>query len=116
MTRFLFWLMVLPLAVLMALFGIKNSQIASLNLDPFPYTLEFPLFALVLGAVLVGVMVGGTSTWLSQGRWRRKARGLNRRVRQLEHEMEDVRTRSTPPALPTSAHERGWRRPGTGSV
>jgi len=116
MTRFLFWLMVLPLAVLMALFGIKNSQIASLNLDPFPYTLEFPLFALVLGAVLLGVMVGGTSTWLSQGRWRRKARGLNRRVRQLEHELEDVRTRSTPPALPTSAHERGWRRHGTGSV
>ena len=80
MTRFLFWLMVLPLAVLMALFGIKNSQIASLNLDPFPYTLEFPLFALVLGAVLVGVMVGGTSTRLSQGRWRRKARSEDQRL------------------------------------
>ena len=114
MIRFLFWLIVLPLAVLMALFGIRNSQIASLDLDPFPYTLELPLFAVVLGAVFVGVVVGSVSAWLGQGRWRRQARGLNRRVRQLERELENVRARPAPPALTANTSESGRRRRGAG--
>ncbi|MDA0654050.1 MAG: LapA family protein [Proteobacteria bacterium] len=97
MTRFLFWLIVLPLAVLMALFGVANSQNIQLDLDPLPIVLTLPLYATVLGAVFIGLLVGGVTTWLGQGRWRRQARMLNRRVRQLER--ESSASRRAPPVL-----------------
>lgn len=114
MMRFVFWLIVLPLAVLMALFGIANSETARLDLDPFPYAIELPLFAVVLAAVFVGLVIGGVSAWIGQGQWRRQARGLNRRVRQLERELENARARTARPALPNGAREGGGRRRAAG--
>jgi hypothetical protein len=33
-----------------------------------------PFYGFLFGALLVGVLVGGIATWMSQSRWRRTAR------------------------------------------
>ena len=91
MSRFFFWLIVLPLAVAMALFGFTNSGTVPVDLDPLPYTLDVPLYLLVLTAVFAGLIAGGASAWTSQGRWRRQARNNFRRVTQLEQELQILR-------------------------
>lgn len=37
-------------------------------------SLVLPLYAYLLGALIVGVILGGTAAWMAQGRWRRVAR------------------------------------------
>lgn len=71
---------VLPTVVVLVAVGVANSQWVRLSLDPFrpddpAMWLEAPLFAWLLGALILGVMIGGFATWLAQARWRRKAQG-----------------------------------------
>ena len=33
-----------------------------------------PFYAYLFGALLVGVVIGGAATWMTQARWRRNAR------------------------------------------
>ncbi|TCT10686.1 uncharacterized protein DUF1049 [Tepidamorphus gemmatus] len=72
-------LITLPLAVLIIAFSVANRAPVRVSLDPFgsgdtALSVSVPLFLLVLGCLLVGVLVGGTAAWLSQGKWRRRAR------------------------------------------
>ena len=92
--RFLFWLTVLPLAVLTAWFAAANREPVAIDLDPFPFAVEIPLFAVPMGALFVGLVVGGTAAWFGQRRWRRQTRALRRRARQLEAELDAVRSRA----------------------
>jgi uncharacterized integral membrane protein len=68
-----------PLAFLILLFALANRQWISVSLDPFSahepaLAVSLPVFFVVLLAVMAGVMIGGTATWLSQAKWRRAAR------------------------------------------
>ncbi len=70
--------LVLPIVVILAAVGVANSHWVRLSLDPFrpddpALWLELPLYGWLLGALIVGVMIGGFVTWLVQARWRRKA-------------------------------------------
>ena len=95
MMKFFFWLIVSPLAVLVAIFGVANSQPITLSLEPFAFELTIPLYATLLVGIFIGQVVGGISTWLGQGRWRRKARGFNRRIRNLERDLENARPKGS---------------------
>jgi hypothetical protein len=69
----------LPVAVVLVALSVANSKPTQLVLDPFrpespALAIELPLYAYLVGALMVGVLLGGASTWLSQGRWRRTAR------------------------------------------
>lgn len=97
--RVILWLVVLPLAALSAFFAINNRQSTTLDFDPFPYELSIPLFAAVLGAALIGLIVGGVAAWARQGKWRRQARALQRKVGGLEGEMEQMRAQAASIAL-----------------
>ena len=98
--RFLFWLIVLPLAVLIALFAIANNELVTLAFDPAPFEMQLPLFLVVLAALFAGLLIGGISAWLGQRRWRQQARALNRNVRNLERELTEARARAERPAVP----------------
>jgi uncharacterized integral membrane protein len=76
-------LFLVPLAVVIIAFAVANRQSVTLSLDPFSASepaawLTLPLFALVIGVFTVGVIAGGVATWLGQGKWRRRARRLER--------------------------------------
>jgi uncharacterized integral membrane protein len=76
----LVWTLVgLPLAVVLIALAVANRAPTRLVLDPFrpeapALSVQLPLYAYLIGALMLGVALGGLATWLSQGRWRRTAR------------------------------------------
>ncbi len=72
-------LLAFPAAILLISLAVSNRHAVRLVLDPFrPETpaiaLEAPFYAYIFGALVLGVLLGGLSTWMSQGHWRRSAR------------------------------------------
>lgn len=77
--RILWLLTAFPAAALLITLAVANRHSARLVLDPFRpddpvLSLQLPFYGFLFGALLIGVLLGGTATWLSQGRWRRTAR------------------------------------------
>jgi len=96
--RKLVWLfLVLPAGVLLVALALANRHPVRLNLDPFssdnPFlAVEAPLFVYLLGVLLLGLVLGGTLTWLKQGRWRKAARQGEREVdtlRAMNHQLDE---------------------------
>lgn len=111
MVRFLKALVLLPVAVLIVLLAVANRSPVTLSLDPFTrdvpeFAMQLPLFAVIFLAVMVGVVIGGTATWLAQGKHRRARRQFRREVTNLRNETERLRNQVQPtsslPSLPPS--------------
>jgi uncharacterized integral membrane protein len=108
--KIVFWLVLIPLAILLVMFAVANREVVTVSLDPFnsaqpAWSLRMPLFVLVLGMLTLGVLVGGFAAWVRQGRYRRSARGLRSEMAGLRHEVEALNARletenRTPPAHP----------------
>ncbi len=102
--KLLFWTFVALIAAGLALFTVSNRQDVALGLWPFPFVLELPLYLAVLGALLIGVIVGGSCAWIAGGRQRREARRRGRRIAALEREL--AATQAQLPAAGERAPER----------
>lgn len=89
--KILFWITLLPIAVLAAAFAVNNRGDVSLNLEPFAFTLTLPVYLAVLAPAFVGFLIGGLVSWLSHGKLRRLARERNRRIGSLEREIAKLR-------------------------
>ncbi|MCB5174945.1 MULTISPECIES: lipopolysaccharide assembly protein LapA domain-containing protein [Microvirga] len=109
MIRFLKALILLPVAILVVLLAVANRAPVTLSFDPFSdvpeFSAELPLFAVIFAAVALGVVIGGTASWLAQGRNRKERRRFRREARTLRHETERLRTQNQttttgPAALP----------------
>ncbi len=92
-------IIVVPLAILIVAFAVANRQVVTVSFDPFSvadpaYAAKLPLFVLIFVLVILGVIVGGTATWLRQASWRRTARALDADVRMLHQELEAMRRRA----------------------
>ena len=80
MLKRIVWLLIaFPAAVVLITLAIANRHSVRLVLDPFRpeqpvLSVLLPFYAYLFGALLIGVLVGGLSTWMSQGHWRRSAR------------------------------------------
>jgi uncharacterized integral membrane protein len=88
------WLCVaFPVAALLVTLAVANRHSVRLVLDPFrPETpvlsIVLPFYGYLFGALLIGVLLGGTATWLSQGRWRRATRVRSNEARRWQTEAE----------------------------
>ena len=109
-----------PLGFLILLFAVANRQWISVSLDPFSaqepaLAVSLPVFFVVLLAVMAGVMIGGTATWLSQAKWRRAARRHQAALRRALGETAPSKPRTereSGPATPRStALTVGYGRP-----
>ena len=94
MARILGLLLLLPLLLLLVLFGLSNRQEVALELWPFDLAWVVPLSVamLILAALafLFGAAVGSAGA-LS---WRRRARRLEEAARVLEAELAEHRARA----------------------
>lgn len=79
LSRILWFPFALASAALIVTLAVANRDPVRLVLDPFKpdapvIFMTLPLYAYLLGALILGVVLGGASVWFGQGRWRKTAR------------------------------------------
>ena len=72
-------LVLLPVGIVLVFLAVANRHEVKLALDPFSPeqpALDFsvPLYFIIFGSLLSGVLIGGVMAWFKQGRHRRTAR------------------------------------------
>lgn len=98
-------LVLVPLAILLVLFSVANRAPVRVSLDPISrdaplFSVELPLFAVILATLAVGVLIGGLATWLAQGKHRKAARVTRRECQMLRDEAQSLRAAVPDSALP----------------
>ena len=73
------YLLAVPAAVILLTLAVINRHAVRLVLDPFRpdepvLFVVLAFYAYLIGALLIGIVVGGLGVWLGQARWRRSAR------------------------------------------
>jgi uncharacterized integral membrane protein len=96
--KLVFWLVLIPLAVVILMFAVANREIVTVSFDPFSShqpaaSVSVPLFILIFVLVILGVILGGVAAWLRQGRHRRAARVHQSHVVALRREVDNLNTR-----------------------
>ncbi len=89
-------LFIVPLALAIVLLAVANRQIVRVSLDPLSrdapqLSYDVPLFAVVLGALALGILVGGAAAWLAQAKHRKAKRQLAKETEKLRAETEALR-------------------------
>lgn len=87
LSRFLFLLFVLA-AVLIA---VSNPQAVQLALWPLPHLVVIPVYLLMIGLLLLGVLAGLAVGWWTGRRHRRRARERGDEAARLERELGQLR-------------------------
>jgi uncharacterized integral membrane protein len=77
--RVINWLVLLPVAIVSVVVAVANRAPVTVSLDPFgrelsSFSFSAPLFAVILLAMMLGVVIGGFAVWWKQGRYRRRCR------------------------------------------
>ncbi|WP_404381097.1 lipopolysaccharide assembly LapA domain-containing protein [Caenispirillum salinarum] len=89
------WLIGLPLAAVAIIFAVSNRQMVTVELWPFPWTADLPLYLLSLGTLAVGIVIGALFAWTAGSHKRAQSRSEKRhqeiRIRNLEHENEQLK-------------------------
>jgi uncharacterized integral membrane protein len=93
--KLVFWLILVPLAIVILMFAVANREIVTVSFDPFSETapaasVSVPLFVLVFVLVILGVIIGGVASWLRQSGYRRVARNRDADVTALRREIETL--------------------------
>lgn len=90
-------ILIAPLAVIFLSFDLANRQNVIISFDPFNSgdislpQVELPLFVVLIGAVMLGVLLGGLAVWLRQGRFRKLAREAKAKLESLRNENDRLR-------------------------
>ena len=93
--RILYWIISIPLAVLIAVFAVSNRESVTLSLWPLPFEIDLPLFLPIMVALLLGLGFGFAFEWLLQGKHRRAAR-------RMDSELKRIKTDDTQNTTPQS--------------
>jgi uncharacterized integral membrane protein len=101
--KFLWWIVLALVAVVLILFAISNREAVSVALWPLPALVEMPLYLVLLGTLLLGFIVGELAGWIGGWRWRREARRGRERIAMLEREVEAERTQRAAARAPLVA-------------
>lgn len=85
-----------PVAIGAILFAIANRGPVTIALNPFSQapdsaTTVVPLYALVIGVLMLGVLVGGVATWLAQHPHRKAERVYRREAERQRAEADRLR-------------------------
>lgn len=110
MLAFLKALVLLLVAIIVVLLAVANRGPVTLSLDPFAkgtpeLGVTLPLYAVILGAIAIGVVLGGIGSWLASGKGRRVRRMSAREISRLNAEADRLRAGlvASRPSLPGPA-------------
>ncbi len=112
--RILSWLLGLPALIVLLLFALANRHAVQLSFDPVtpeqPWlAIELPLWVVLFGGILLGLLAGGVAAWLRQSKWRKLARQT---MRDLELE-KVARRRAERQQASATAHGMSASSPAT---
>ncbi len=97
LSKLLTLLIGLPLAILLVVFCVVNRHPVTISLDIFGTTPQFaltlPTFVLLIICVIIGLVLGGLGTWLTQAHYRSKSSRRRREIENLRHEVDVSRER-----------------------
>lgn len=99
----------ITLALIGIVLAISNRNPVTVRFDPFSETAPAlslpptPLYLIIFGSILIGIIFGGLSVWISQGRWRRRAWKEFRHARKLEREAAKAAKSNSDETAPTKA-------------
>jgi len=113
------WLILVPVGIVLVSLAVANRHSVNLALDPFSPeqpALDFsvPLYVVMFGSLLTGILIGGFMAWMKQGRHRRTAREKRYEARKWRNEADRQQKRveklttlpqSDAPALPAPSDD-----------
>lgn len=117
--KFFSALLSLLLLIVSLIFAVSNRQSVTVSLWPFDLEIAAPLFIMTLGALGLGLVLGGFFVWLNYLPHRFMARrlgkdvvALSNRLLETERELEQHRAhaRSGEPPLLSGSKWRFWER------
>lgn len=90
------YLLLLPIGAIIVFFAIGNRHFVKLVPDPsgflFPgLEVQAPVYLVVLVSIITGILIGGFTAWLKQGKHRKAARTARADARKLESEADRLR-------------------------
>jgi uncharacterized integral membrane protein len=107
MRRFITYLLLIPIAIVVVALSVANRAPVTFSLDPIGsvapgWSATGPLYVFLFLAVIAGIVIGGVAAWLRQGRWRHAARAERAANERLRSEVGRLRQQmeSNTPALP----------------
>jgi len=89
--RLIRWIGGVFVAVILILVAVSNRMTVPLRIEPLPFLIEPPLYAALLGSLVVGFVVGGIAAWLGGRKWRRRARVAEREAERARSELAEAR-------------------------
>ena len=106
--RILSLLVAFPLGAALVAIAVSNRHPVQLILDPFrPETpalaVQLPFYTYLLGALVFGVILGGTAAWMGQSRWRRTARTQGQRAARWQAEADRLTSERDKTVVPGSS-------------
>ncbi|MCJ8325434.1 MAG: LapA family protein [Rhizobiales bacterium] len=99
MKRIIRWLITFPILIIAGFLLIANRHSIFISLDPFnaqdpALSFQLPLYIVILLAIFIGLMLGGTLTWVGQHKYRRASRVERNNANKWHHEADDLRKRA----------------------
>jgi uncharacterized integral membrane protein len=96
MRKFFTALIVIPLGLLFVVFAVANRHLVTVSFDPFnsrdpSVGASMPLFVVIIGVAILGVVAGGTATWFRQRHWRQAARRHEADAKQVREQLVELR-------------------------
>ncbi len=81
------WIAAILIGVVVIWFAVANRELVAVTLDPLPFGLELPVFAVAFAALMIGFVAGAVVAWIGGRKWRKLARARKREVASLSREV-----------------------------
>jgi uncharacterized integral membrane protein len=95
-SRALYWLIIIPLFLVVVVFSVANRGTTELSLWPvLTQPVPFPVYGIALVGLFLGFVFGGIVSWAQNGRTRRRIRDLQKQSEADQREIATVRDRLT---------------------
>lgn len=90
-------LVFIPIAAAVIVFAVANRHAVTLELWPLPFAVDLPVYLAILGALVIGIVVGGSVQWAADTKWRRRARVSGRKASALARELSSAQETAARP-------------------
>ena len=101
--KFFLYALSIPVGLILLVFAVSNRQIVALFYNPFTRDvsdppLALPLFIIIVGSFVFGMIFGGVFVWWRQRSYRKDARRLDKESRYWHEEADYLRHKATSPS------------------